>query len=316
MRLGLLTCLIVLLRWPDWQLPALFVRGFAIAGWIQPTNIYPQITKSPDIYLWDLCWNREAEVWNCLLANNSRVLDYDEEVEKTAHTQIEADLLLGPYHKDALDAIFGSGAWRAIKRHGIWQGQLRKDGSKKIRGIDDARMSRHNAAAILTDTIATTPPDIAMQCAMWRGRCGASHDQLKAFDIIMGSDDLADAYHGVPTKPEQLCLSVVAFRSTALHRAETNFAISVGHLFGLAAAVVNFNRLPELLTAVCRRIGFCPTWHFYDDQGGLTFSLRSGVFAYPPQKWVDFVFQFVGRLVPADKTPAAPAGIGAHRAVQ
>ena len=33
------------------------------------------------------------------------------------------------------------------------------------------------------------------------------------------------------------------------------FYISYTHLFGLSAAVVNFNRLPELLTAVCRRLG-------------------------------------------------------------
>ena len=47
------------------------------------------------------------------------------------------------------------------------------------------------------------------------------------------------------------------------------FYISYTHLFGLTAAAVNFNRLPELLTAVARRIGVAPSWHFFDDQGTL-----------------------------------------------
>ena len=47
------------------------------------------------------------------------------------------------------------------------------------------------------------------------------------------------------------------------------FYISYTHLFGLTAAVVNFNRLPELLTAVARRIGIAPSCMFFDDQGTL-----------------------------------------------
>jgi hypothetical protein len=49
------------------------------------------------------------------------------------------------------------------------------------------------------------------------------------------------------------------------------FYISYTHLFGLTAAVVNFNMLPELLTAVARRIGIAPSWHLFDDQGTLDF---------------------------------------------
>ena len=52
---------------------------------------------------------------------------------------------------------------------------------------------------------------------------------------------------------------------------QAEFYISYIHLFGLTAAVVNFNRLPELLTAVARRIGIAPSWHFFDDQGTLDF---------------------------------------------
>ena len=60
-------------------------------------------------------------------------------------------------------------------------------------------------------------------------------------------------------------MNVVAIRNLVLGRIE--FYISYAHLFGFSAAVVNFNRLPELLTAAARRIGHAPTWHFFDDQG-------------------------------------------------
>ena len=48
---------------------------------------------------------------------------------------------------------------------------------------------------------------------------------------------------------------------------EMKFATSYGDLFGFAGAVVNLNRLPELLTAAYRRLRAAPTWHFFDDQG-------------------------------------------------
>ena len=89
--------------------------------------------------------------------------------------------------------------------------------------------------------------------------------------VGLSADDLADAYHGVPNAEEQLGVCVVALRCPQTD--SIIFLISYAHLFGLSAAVVNFNRFPELMTAVVRRIGACPSWHFFDDQGTLDFKL-------------------------------------------
>ena len=35
LRLGLLSVLVWILRWPDWAMPALFTRGFRVAGLIE-----------------------------------------------------------------------------------------------------------------------------------------------------------------------------------------------------------------------------------------------------------------------------------------
>ena len=40
MCLGLLCALIHLIRWPDWQLPSLFVKGFNVVDEIAAANIY------------------------------------------------------------------------------------------------------------------------------------------------------------------------------------------------------------------------------------------------------------------------------------
>ena len=85
------------------------------------------------------------------------------------------------------------------------------------------------------------------------------------------------------------------------------FYISYAHLFGLTVAVVNFNRLPELLTAVARRVGIAPSWHFFDDQGTLDFRQEdtgAGLQTAPPstkahkckpQAFVQELFKLAGR---------------------
>ena len=46
-KLGLLTTLMFILRWPDWQITALFTRGFKVAGMVEPSNVYPRISTGP-----------------------------------------------------------------------------------------------------------------------------------------------------------------------------------------------------------------------------------------------------------------------------
>ena len=144
----------------------------------------------------------------------------------------------------------------------------------KVRGIDNVRTPGTNFAAWLQDTIMTTPHDIGIQilCWLFNGKEASTRFDLKntfALWVGLSADDLADAYHGIPNIPAQMNLCVVAMRNP--HTGKTEFYISKLHLFGLSAAVVNFNRLPELMTAICRRTGHAPSLHFFDDQGTLDF---------------------------------------------
>ena len=85
---------------------------------------------------------------------------------------------------------------------------------------------------------------------MFQGKNGRQRfEAVKHFlRVYIGADDLQDAYHGCPNDTTQLCFCVVAIMNPHLKNVE--FYISYTHLFGLSAAVVNFNRMPELLTAV------------------------------------------------------------------
>ena len=60
--------------------------------------------------------------------------------------------------------------------------------------------------------------------------------------------------------------------------------------FGFAAAVNNFNRLPELLTAVARRIAACATWHYFDDTGTIQLRQEQG----SAQAFSENVYEAVG----------------------
>ena len=123
-----------------------------------------------------------------------------------------------------MDDHFGLGTWRGLRRRGIWQGQIRKDGGKKIRGIDNARSSKHHSAAFMICTIKTTASNIAMQLVLWLARATQTPLELEQSRFVMGLDDLADAYQGIPNCPES-CSSIDLLASTC-------FVSSTESLFG------------------------------------------------------------------------------------
>ena len=92
-NLGFLSVLIHLIRWPDWQLPALFVRGFKVAGDIEPSNVYPRVASAAVESEHSLLDSTEAERWNACLAEDSRPSDLDNEVHDTATEQSKRGLL-------------------------------------------------------------------------------------------------------------------------------------------------------------------------------------------------------------------------------
>ena len=92
-NLGFLSALIHLIRWPDWQLPALFTRGFKVAGDIELSNVYPRVASAAVESEHSLLDATEAEKWNESLANDSRPSDLDDDVYLTATEHSKRGLL-------------------------------------------------------------------------------------------------------------------------------------------------------------------------------------------------------------------------------
>ena len=115
-RLGFITVLTLLLRWPDWQMTSLYTRGFRVAGIVEPSNIYPSIDSTNEGTLHDLLQSDQADAWNQKLSDDTKAYDHDKAVWDTAKDQLKRHLLSGPMTKQDLDKIFGKGRWRGIRR--------------------------------------------------------------------------------------------------------------------------------------------------------------------------------------------------------
>ena len=86
-RLGLLTVLMFVLRWPDWQLTSLYTRGFKVSGLVDPSNIYPKTKCKGEGTLHDLLESEEADAWNIKLESDTKAFDHDKDVWDTSQDQ-------------------------------------------------------------------------------------------------------------------------------------------------------------------------------------------------------------------------------------
>ena len=89
-----------------------------------------------------------------------------------------------------------------------------------------------------------------------------------------GCDDEKSAYRWKGVREEDQRFNVVAYWDCRRHR--MMFVELWGHPFGLASAVLTYNRDPELHVAIMRALLFSPCTHFYDDHLTLDLSVAGG----------------------------------------
>ena len=112
--------------------------------------------------------------------------------------------------RSGIDAQFGRGQRRPLERFAIRQA----DG--KTRMIDNAKRTKHNAFTSMSETIFTVSIDMIASVA---ASISANLDLNPATDTMttfpwlnlrLGTDDLPDAYRGLPVHPDHQRFSVVA----------------------------------------------------------------------------------------------------------
>ena len=242
------------LEWPDSKLVFKLLHGFETIGPIEDSGVYAEwrTFASEDLsgtLAGNAAWASRLRDEYADRARTSGVSDDDVALWGKSMDEVAKGYATGPFTREELDQRFGYGRWRCIPRFGIWQ-------KGKLRAIDDARRSLHNAITRTDESLICDRADFPLRMARAFAR-GLGRDP----DMRLGTDDMEAAYRRVPVR--DMAWSCVAQLDPASR--EARFFVLPGHNFGLISSVLNFNRVPEFMVHAARRILACCTSHFYDD---------------------------------------------------
>lgn len=295
LRLALLLAIIPALDWPDDGEDGLvnsFVQGFRTTGAVADSKVFRK-KHTPASNPWpqdpearkasNLEWTKKSID---LLKKQYKSGDPEFQLDASdlyARTQKEVEMktVSGPYSRAQMDRRWGRGRWRAMKRFGVWQNGEPRSDEAKLRPVDNAAGSGHNAATEMRETITTEKSDFPVVMCQVYEECyqelvdpaSCSNDcpdgllpcELPGGPIppMMqhGGDDLEMAYRRIPNDgPEYNCIMLLNPASE-----EVEFYELSGHCFGLSSAPANFNRTPVLMVQICRRLFGVTCSSYFDD---------------------------------------------------
>lgn len=309
-NVALLCAIVDALDWPDKALPLNFVLGFASVGDIPDSGVYRAVEPEIDEEAFrDLKGSIDAtnDSWCgevCRLLGRRAASAGPEEREAIhvlkakSDAEAQAGLCGAPISLAQLRRKynrFGKLSARVLPRFGVWQGRA---DARKVRAIDDARMSRTNEATRMHETIVTPSPEYPAH-VLDELACICAERGVAIPDIELGLDDLFAAYRRVPTRHPEYMVAAI----WDLDANEPIFYEVHGHCFGLVSSVLNFNRVPHLLCVAAARLFAAPVDHFFDDY--LTVDLASAKGS--AQMCLDLLHNAVRlRLEPKKRKRSAP----------
>ena len=253
-------CLTALLRWRDVQQPLHLLQGYPIVGSVQPCGVFRKTSQeakvNPNSWLGS---SAQADLDKLL---TSRPPAFARDILDVTEAEM-AKGFCGPLRsKCDLDQEFDKGNWKFLERFLVVQ----PDGKKRV--IDNGRKSGHNAHTQMHETISTVTVDfIGTVARMLLERMPFTDqdlsDQHPWCALRLGTDDLPDAYRGLPVCDNHLRYSNIA---VLVPQVGWRFTTLYGLAYGLESAVVAFNRFPQLGVAITRRclLGCCAA-HFDDE---------------------------------------------------
>lgn len=277
-------CLTALLRWPDIQQPLHLLQGYPIVGPVHPCGVFREIHQTdkatPDSWLGD---SAQAALEKLL---RSRPPSFARDILDVTETEMQKGFC-GPLRsKLEMDREFGPGGWRFLERFLVVQ----PDGKKRV--IDNGRKSGHNTHTQMYETISTVTVDfVATVARMLFDHMAAPveglDDQYPWCAMRLGTDDLPDAYRGLPVCDSHLCYSNIAI---FVPQVGWRFTTLYGLAYGLEAAVVAFNRFPQLGVAIARRCLLSCCAAYFDDELSVEFIRDACV----SQRGLKMTFTFMG----------------------
>lgn len=289
-RPGFLAAMTILLRWPDVYQAQNLVRGYPIVGHIAATGVFRTV-EPRDIQALD-DWLEQADAVVDALVR-ARPPKHAEDILQQTRAEQAKGFCSPFYSRSALDSMFGKGRWRPLERFQIVQADQKK------RMIDNCRRTEHNSHTSMAETIFTVSVDfVASVASSLARRLVSPSSSLCALDWLrlrLGSDDLPDAYRGLPVLPAHQPFSVVAIYVPSVG---WRFTVLWGLAFGLESAVVAFNRFPQVGIAISRRCCLALTAAYFDDELAVEAIADSDV----SQQGLRLVFQLLGAMPQPDKS--------------
>ncbi len=289
-RPGFVACLTSLLRWPDEAQAGQLVSGYPIVGEMADSGVFRTVIpeQPPDFQSW-LGEAADAAMGELCLKPPPR---FAAEILAITQEEQEKGYCSPFFTKAELDEQFGRGAWRAFSRFLLVQ----PDG--KQRAIDDARRSGHNRMTTLHETIHTVHIDFIASVASMVDRAFPDHPDW--LQCRIGTDDLPEAYRGLPVCEEHIRYSIVAI--FVLDKG-WRFSIMFGLAYGLESAVVAFNRFPSLGIGIARRCTYALAASYFDDELAVEFLEEADI----SQRGIQCVFSCMGATPqPSKSFPPAP----------
>ena len=271
--LALLCALVDAMDWPDKQLPLNFAKGFTSVGNIQDSHVYRPV--EPDLSEEEFQKLHESidatnEEWLeqvCTMmqrrAKSAKPREREAMRVLKAKTLTEAQqgLCSGLMSKrDVLRKYKADGGRlraRVQPRFGVVQGRL---GAEKVRAVDDGKLSRTNEMTRVQETITTCSPDFPAHVLDEIIRA-CLEIGIAIPELVLSLDDLFAAYRRVPTANQECMIAAM----WDLDADEPVFCEVYGHCFGLISSVLNFNRVPHMLSVAASLLFAVPNDHYFDD---------------------------------------------------
>jgi len=278
-NIAFMAALIDALGWLDVSLPAMFVSGFPVVGAIPDSGVYRPVEPpgpfddhlarlaffNTTAYSWSRRLHRDLEYRQWVDSSEAREADLAVAVQ--TKKELSKGVVVGPYDSvaalhDAVSALFPrlprtATVPRPCRRFGIRQ-------KGKIRAIDDARGNGANAATRLLETISS--PSFVYPAIVARAIFVATSSLTPPIPMppmTLSLSDLAMAYRLIPCS--QPWLTSFGFFDPSVSPPRPQYYWLPGHNFGLASAVVNFNRFAEFVAIAARAIAAVPVEHYFDD---------------------------------------------------
>ena len=286
---GLIEVLIRAVKWPHQELVDCLIFGFCPVGDIPFVGVHRPIEeheREPFSAKGNAeSFDEASRVLEKKARKHTSTADEDDrcEVWDVSMQECVKGFCAGPLSRRDVKKLFADAPHgpRCIPAFGIWQ-------KGKLRRIDDALRSGHNAITRMWETISCCGPDLPARIAAEF----AKYFRLDELQIRLGTDDIASAYRVLVSAGPEYNVAAVwrpASRSKDGRGCVKYFALR-GFNFGLKSAPVHLATLMRPLVHIARVVLGVACADFYDDVA--TVDLRCGKMS--AQRALAFLFQLCG----------------------